>query len=105
MVNQLNNIENVKLKRKKPSAATPLEIKPSRNTEGVPHAKSVSELVDKYQGKCFNSRNQSLGKLIQTTDRIQENNQNQIRLLHKILDRVELDRPYLIKDKIQMVAS
>jgi hypothetical protein len=28
-----------------------------------------------------------------------------IKNLHKILDRVELDRPFLFKDKIQTVAS
>ena len=47
----------------------------------------------------------SLGRLIDTTDRIQANHQTLRSRLHKMLDRVELDRPYLLKDKISLVTS
>lgn len=97
MVIQLNNIEGLKIRRKKHIG------EPLPKNEGG--SRSVSQLVSKYSGHCFNQRNQNLGSLIKTTDRIQKNNKDQIMLLHKILDRVELDRPYLFKDKIAMVAN
>lgn len=31
--------------------------------------------------------------------------QEQVSALHKVLDRVEIDRPYLIKDKVNMIAN
>ena len=51
------------------------------------------ELMKTYMRKYFNKRNKPIAKLIDTTDRIRNNRQAMIEKLHKMLDRVELDRP------------
>lgn len=68
--------------------------------------KKNRKVILKYENKqYFNTRNLSLGRLIGTTDRAQESNHEIIRKLNHMLDRVELDRPYLLRDKIDVVDS
>ena len=46
-----------------------------------------------------------LGRLIYTTDRVLSNKDMMVKRLHQLLDRVELDRPFLIKDKVKTVIN
>ena len=89
MVSQLQNIESLTAKKRR-KVAEPVAVE------------KTSKLIDRYQEKYFNSRNMYIGRLISTTDRVQQNNQTMIKRLHKMLDRVELDRPYLFKDKLHI---
>lgn len=62
-------------------------------------------MIDKYHKKYFNSRNMYLGRLLDTADRVLSNKDLMIRRLHQLLDRVELDRPFLFKDKVKTVIN
>jgi len=91
---QLDNMET--LKRKKRDR---LQEDANRSS------KSAAQLVSKYQQAYFTGRSISLGKLISTTDRVLQTEQEQVSALHKVLDRVEIDRAYLVKDKVSMIAG
>lgn len=62
-------------------------------------------MIDKYHKKFFNSRNMYLGRLLDTTDRVLSSKNLMIQRLHRLLDRVELDRPFLFKDKVKTVIN
>ncbi len=106
----MDNIKDVKLKKKKSVVAQEISSSlPSlTNKLGAdlhPERKTARELLKKYQKQYFNNRNNSLGKLVDTTERVLGNNQKMNKDLNKMLDRVELDRPFLFRDKIKTVAS
>jgi hypothetical protein len=94
MAYQLDNMDSLKRKKRD---------KDLEETRG--QSQSASQLVSKYQQAYFSGRSISLGKLISTTDRVLQTEQDQVSALHKVLDRVEIDRPYLIKDKVSLIAS
>jgi hypothetical protein len=55
----------------------------------------------KYFKKYLHKRNLPIAKLLKTTERVQINQHEMSSKLHKMLDRVELDRPLLFKEKIE----
>eukprot|EP00347_Sterkiella_histriomuscorum_P021644 403333262 len=59
------------------------------------------QALKKYLKKHFHKRNIQIAKMINTTDRIQLNNQVMSNKLQKMLDRVEIDRPLLFKEKLE----
>jgi|LauGreDrversion4_2_1035121.scaffolds.fasta_scaffold2264326_1 hypothetical protein len=46
-----------------------------------------------------------LGRLIDTTDRVLSNKELMVKRLHKLLDRVDLDRPFLFRDKVKTIIN
>ncbi len=91
-----HNLENLQFTKDKGS---------KRGDGSMENSYSAANLLTKYSQTYFNKRSISLGRLISTTDKAQSSTKQQVYKLHKILDRVELDRPYLIKDKITMIAN
>ncbi|CDW79031.1 UNKNOWN [Stylonychia lemnae] len=61
------------------------------------------EMLRKKFKKFFNKRNIQIARLINTTDRVQSNHEEMSLKLQKMLDRVELDRPLLFKEKIETI--
>ncbi len=51
--------------------------------------------------KYLHKRNLPIAKLLTTTERVQNNQKIMSNKLHKMLDRVELDRPLLFREKIE----
>lgn len=51
--------------------------------------------------KYLHKRNLPIAKLLNTTERVQNNQKIMSTNLHKMLDRVELDRPLLFREKIE----
>lgn len=62
-------------------------------------------MIEKYHKKYFNTRNVYIGRLLDAADRVLSNKDLMIMRLHKLLDRVELDRPFLFKDKVKTVIN
>lgn len=94
MVNQIDKLEIDELKRKKQKEFKSIADKQKYQEE---HDRKI--LQNKFK-KFFHSRNIQIAKLINTTDRIQTNHKDMSSKLHKMLDRVELDRPLLFKEKM-----
>lgn len=53
--------------------------------------------------KYFNKKTKAIANLINTTEKIQSNTKLMSEKLHKMIDRLELDRPLLFKEKIQIL--
>ena len=96
---------------------TNVRFDPSKNAEDLrvkdrvkysdeaAHALKKSPEHKKLYRKCFNSRNRALGRLINTSERILYTRQQMAHKSAKVLDRLQLDRPLLIKEKLYSIMA
>jgi len=85
----------------------------NKTAEQLVFTKKQKKIVDKSQQflkktpsqkklfkKCFTKKNRPLGNLVNTSEKIMKSKQETIRQSTRILERLDLDRPLLIKEKL-----
>lgn len=80
--------------------------KPTKKCKKVNNFEQKTEIELKHKSlikQHFNSRNLPIAKLLTTTERITHNHKKINKKLNKMLDRLDLDRPLLFKEKLQTV--
>ena len=55
--------------------------------------------------ECFDKKNIALFDMIKTTEKLEANRFKNVEDLQKLLDRANLDRPFLVKEKMKCIWS